>query len=59
MSDKEKIEAVKKHLRTPFMLEMENGEFEEFSFTDKFIDMYEDKQLLQFYEEMKANGVLD
>lgn len=51
MTDIEKIEAVKKHLKTPFLLEMENGDFEQFSFTDKFIDMYEDEQLIKIYDE--------
>ena len=59
MSNKEKIEAVKKHLKRPFLLEVENGKFEEFSLTDEFIGMYEDEQLLRFYEQMKANVVLD
>ena len=52
MTDIEKIEAVKKHLKTPFLLEMENGDFEQFSFTDKFIDMYEDGQLIKLYDEL-------
>ena len=51
MTDIEKIEAMKKHLKTPFLLEMENGVFEQFSLTDKFIDMYEDEQLIKMYDE--------
>lgn len=58
MSDKEKIEVVKRHFKTPFLLETENGKFEKFSFSDKFINMYTDEQLLEFYEEMKTNGVI-
>lgn len=58
MSDKEKIEAVKKHLKTPFLLEVENGKFEKFSFSDKFINMYTDEELLKLYKKMKTNSVL-
>lgn len=50
MTNKEKIEAVKKHLKTPFLLEVENEKFEEFSFSDKFINMYTDEELLKLYK---------
>lgn len=58
MSDKEKIEAVKKHLKKPFLLEVENGKLEKFSFSDKFINMYTNEELLKLYKKMNTNGVL-
>ena len=59
MNDKEKIKAIKKQLKVPFKIKYENGETEEFEFTDKFIDMYSDEELLKFYEKAKSNGVFN
>ena len=53
MTKEEKIDFVKNRLKVPFLLEVEDGKFEEFSFTDLFINGYSDEQLLKFYEMMK------
>ena len=59
MTDKEKINAIRKHFKTPIKIMMENGKVEEFSFTDKFLDMYTDKELLKLYEKAESNGVFN
>lgn len=53
MEKEKKIDFVKKWLKVPFLLEVEDGKFEEISFTDLFINGYSDEQLLKFYEMMK------
>ncbi len=53
MTKEEKIEFVRKKLKNPIVIEVEDGKYEEFALTDLFINAYTDEQLLKFYEMMK------